>query len=85
MVLPFIGKVNPMVPFIIIAVAFVCILAKSTIAVRLGKMASLKFAVLAPTLMIVASLIWNDWFLSFFWGFALIYALEKIRKEKEKV
>ncbi len=82
-VLPFVGKVNPMVPFIIMVVAFFCIIAKPSVAVWFGKMASLKFAVIAPTLMILGSLLWNDWFFSFFWGFALIYTLEQIRKEKE--
>lgn len=83
-VLPFIGKVNHMVPFVIIVVAWFCMLANSTIANWLGKIASMKFAVVAPILMIIASLLWNDWIFSFFWGFALIYTLERLRKEKEK-
>jgi len=80
-----IGDGIPMILLTIMMLAYSFIYLQPIVAIKMGKMASLKFGVLVPILMIIVSLIKVDWIFSFFWGFALIYTLEQIRKEKEKV
>jgi len=78
------GEASPIVLLTIIAVVFVCISSESEVSRRWGRIASLKLDASALILMIFVSIAANDAIGAFFWGFALIYTLEQIRKEKEK-
>lgn len=79
------GEASPIVLLTIITAVYVCIRVESEVSRRWGKITSLKLDASALILMIVVSILANDLIGPFFWGFALIYILERIRKEKEKV
>ncbi|MBI2326497.1 hypothetical protein HYU91_03850 [Candidatus Collierbacteria bacterium] len=78
------GEASPIVLLTIIAVVFVCISSESEVSRRWGRIVSLKLDASALILMIFVSIAANDAIGAFFWGFALIYTLEQIRKEKGK-
>jgi len=79
------GEASPVVLLTIIMLVYICIRLEPEVSRRWGRIASLKLDASALILMIIVALLANDAIGSFLWGFALIYTLERLRKEKEKV
>ena len=81
-ILPFIGAVSPIVPWLIAWVAATCLVTSFFLRKKLAIATYRKIQIGICIAMIVAQILWVDWFYSFAWGLLLIFNLHRLGKEK---